>query len=450
MRVSLVIALAACGGGSATTPLDGAGATDGTTTTMMQDGGTGPASCDSPAACGGTCGMCRFAPIDIGTFLIGSDPIALVDDDTVLNGATLATKGTPWTSEAVSGAERFVGAGRAPDGSLWALSSQNDAQLGHLVGGTWTFQSVGIAVWAAAFAMTPDGNPVIAYSGGVPPDGATGVAIAVGPTFALQKIASTQTQPDWIAVAVAPDGTPWVAYRDETTKLLMIGTSTLAPVTATTTAIDDLGFALVIEADGPHVFRRNDSVMNGHALLDTHRDGSGWTTDQLFALTIGSAAGLRAAQAPNGDLAVAFIHDNATYLASRAGGSWFLQEISTCSSDNLDVAWTHGNAIAVASSCGLIETTGAHFPASQLATCQAIAASACPKACACNTNSCRVTWTGGGQSAGPESNCERRLVEATCGDATMDPAIAPACAAAVDGASCTSGNPLALPDSCAL
>src|SRR5439155_13802249 len=206
----------------------------------------------------------------------------------------------PWTLAPIDNAPSGVsGVAVAPDGSPWVVSvSAGAAQVGHLAAGVWTWEPLDANVFSdrAAIAVAADGTPFVAL-GGDTSTGLDGMLLASRHPTTGWTIASLASGLPPSRVAIAKNAT-WVAWHDDEAMKVMaaqVGGSAEV-VDPSNPGGDDL--AIVLDASGaPHVLYLINVPLD-RVLLHASRDASGWTIEQAVGLPIASTSALRAAIGP--------------------------------------------------------------------------------------------------------------------------------------------------------
>jgi hypothetical protein len=352
------------------------------------------------------------------------------------------------------------------DGTTWALvDSGGDMWLAFSSGGAWTVEPIGDVWESGRMAVAADGTVYVVYGGG----GGSASGVMSGLVLARRSSSGQWTYrlvspaasryPEYVDIALV-GGEPWIAWHDKNVGSLKLSMASAGAFT-TETIDDDVDpvvqhdLSLAVDAQGrAHVAYR----LNSAFLREIHyavRDGGTWSRETVAVLRNGIDGDVRIALSPAGGVAVAYVDSQGVGLATRDGGSarWFTQPL-LYDAHAVDLAFDAAGVMHVAlatraADVRLFSRAGSYAPDYDT-TCDEIAQTLCPLACACGPNCCISSTPGNESCASPLGYCEYAVDWMACGDASQDPQISYACHAAASTATCSAGGGvLQVPDACA-
>ena len=452
--------------GDGASSLDGGGAE---TSTQAPDGAAcGPAACTGIAgacgtmvdACGQTvtCEPCRYTRQDVDAGSVEWLALAMRPADTSPTLAIgsqgtvkLATaSGSGWQYEQVApqgdaGAPSLYGLDLAiaPDGSPWLAfvdlaGGTAHASVAHRAAGAWTLDPLGTAS-AAAVAIADDGTPYVAYAGSVTgqPAGTNGAVLASYSGGAWTRtLVAASNRVGYVALAMHGNE-PHLAWLDNGSTVRYARPNGAAFTVEDVDTITTLGasfyLAIAVDTAGrPHVgYYPYGAAM--HAVRD-----AAWTRDTVTGSGHGNGP-MHVATSPGGQLAFGAIDDVfGTLMMGFGGKPWSLQELSgNCRSGTprMAMAFDGAGALHVAHTCGifggvtLLAQSGI-YPVGYGAACDSIVTSLCNTACACPRKTggdCCISSSTGSECMGPVSYCPNSERGHFCSDPTIDPVSVFAC-----------------------
>jgi hypothetical protein len=305
---------------------------------------------------------------------------------------------------------------------------------------------IGVA-YGAAIAVVPDGTPYLAYSG----------RATSGPVLQLSSYSAGQWTPRVVAMNTLPISyldlalagtTPQLAWHDpdgHAMRFVSGAGPTFNPETVAENiqALDSQrSLSIAVDPMGrPHVAFHNGNGFNvGQPIVHAQRGSSGWTTEDV-APTTGSGD-VRIAIASSGLVAIGFAHDRGLTVAESGARGWALQTIvPQCQSGPFDMAFDSTGKLAVAHACSnslvyLSDATA--YPAGYADACAQLATDICNRGCTCagdGRQCCFVSSSTG--DCGPLSDCIADVFRYVCGNATQSSTATDACRMDLPGGTCS-------------
>jgi hypothetical protein len=403
----------------------------------------------------------RFASETVATSVF-VESVALFAGDTPVFGydATVATRsGGVWSAATLPDGD--VAALEVVGGTTWALvDNTGQLSVAFSSGGAWSVESVPGSNDGGSLAVAPDGTVYVAYGGG---NGGTGVASGLvlarrssdGVWTYRLVVPAASNVPEYVDVALVGDE-PWIVWHDRNAsnlKLSMVGASAVTTETVDDSLLlSDHEVAIAIDGEGrAHVaYRQNTTMLREIEYAVREVDGT-WSHEVVAALRHGASGDVRLALSSSGTVAVAYLDTDGVSLATRENGAWFTQPIMH-EGLAVDLGFDAAGVLQVALSTRALEirlfTLVGTYPADYDAACDAIAETLCPLACACGPSCCiggEVTQ----ECASPEGFCEYVAHWLVCGDASRAPELTYACRDTASTSVCPAGGGvLEAPASC--
>lgn len=441
------------------------------------DGGPPGAQCGE-AVCDGACGSaidgcgsavacprCAFDAEAVGS---GAGPVTLVLGATaqLAAGATVWRDDAGWTSEPAAPMDATIsGLAVAPDGTRWVayLDANDQVFVASDAGGTWTPTQLGDAAFGSPprIAIASDGTVDVAF-GGSDTMGHAGLVVATrsaSGAWTSTEVVHAPLGPTFVDLVLVA-GVPWIAWADDDAGSLRVsyasgGAFTTETVDPNVPAGVDHDLAIAADpAGGLHVAYRQDSPLFREIDHAARASDGTWRTETAAVLHHGNHGEVSLAIAPGGDLSIAYVDQFGAGLATHHAGAWSTQMLGggddgVAAALAYDASGTLHAAIASASGLRLLTRAGL-YPAAYDATCRAVAAAICPKACECDASGgscCYRASSGASGCTDPESFCEEAVGWAVCGDASVDPTAITTCQDALTSLTC-SGTEATIPDAC--
>ena len=182
-----------------------------------------------------------------------------------------------------------------------------------------------------SLTFAPDGTPYVAYKDyvGTFSQKATVMKYNGSAWVAVGNPRFSAGQADWISLAIAPDGTPFIAYQENGNKATVMkynGSAWVTVGSAGFSAYTAAYTSLAIAPDGtPHVAYMDGSTPTKATVMKYN--GSAWVTVGDAGFSSGSAWHTSLAFGPDGSPYVAYSAGNKQYKASVmkfSNGSWSL------------------------------------------------------------------------------------------------------------------------------
>jgi hypothetical protein len=467
IRALVLAFVVACSGGGSKTGPDGGGSVD-----APPGAQCGEAACDGACgsaieACGSAvaCPRCSFDGEDVGS---ATGPVELVlgTSPQIAAADTLWRKDAAWTSEQpLPTFSTITGFAVAPDGTRWVvyLDSSDLAFAASDSGGTWASTQLGNASFGSPprVAIAGDGTVYVAFGGSdmMSHEGLIVATRTPDGTWTTAEVMHEALGPKFVDITLVAD-VPWIAWTNDDDSSLRVSHGAAGAFTTETADTNvpqgaDHDLSIAADAAGTvHVAYRQDSPLFreiDHAV----RDASGtWHTEPAAVMHHGNNGEVSMAIAGNGDVSIAYVDQFGVGLATHHAGTWSKQMLGggdggISAALAYDASGTLHAAVASASGLRLLTRSGL-YPADYDATCSAVAAAICPKACECGTSEgsrCYQTSTSYSGCSDPEPFCEEAVGWAVCGDASQPASAITTCQGAVTTLAC-SGTHVMVPDAC--
>ena len=348
----------------------------------------------------------------------------------------------------------------APDGTPWVTyvalgGGSASVWIARRVGGAWTVEGLGVGV-AAAVAIASDGTPYVAYAGSVTGQagGTFGTVLAryAGGGWTRTLVSASNLVR---GVALAMHGTdPHVAWHDDSAVRYAAPTAsgiTVEDVDTFSSQGVGVDMSLAVDAAGrPHV-----AYYPYGTLMHAVRDGA-WKHETVSGSGHGNGP-VRIAASPLGGVALGSVDDVMNTLGvGFLSGGWSLETVvPRCqgSTPRMDMAFDPAGTLVIAHTCTYpgvtLLTQSGIFPPGFGAACDSIVTTLCNDACACPQRAggyCCVS----GDCLSPPSYCPAGEKDVFCGSATVDPNAVLACRDALPQTVCNpdGGVGAVLPSAC--